>query len=311
MMNRPSVWIITPVFLLLSLGLLACRGQGEEIRLEEGITYQEVEGQSLQLDMAHPEGEGPFPALVFIHGGGWTGGNRQAFRGPIQEAAGRGYVAVSISYRLMTFDMEKKETTTAKPIFPTQIHDCKAAVRWLKAHAEKYHVDSDRIGVIGASAGGHLALLVGLAGKEADLEGSGPHLDQSSDVQAVVNIFGPTEMVTAHQGSTLAWIFRLFMGGTPEETPETYKAASPVTYVRAGAPPILTLHGDQDPVVPVQQAELLDERLKEAGAPHTLMILKGQGHGFAAAAQQKANEATWKFFAKHLKNEQVPEEPKP
>lgn len=301
-MSRLSLWIITPTVLLLGLGLLVTQGQGEEkIRLEEGITYQEVDGESLQLDMASPEGEGPFPAIVFIHGGGWGGGNRQAFRNQIQEAAKRGYVAVSISYRLMKFDMEKRETTTAKPIFPTQIHDCKAAVRWLRANAEKYHADPERIGVIGASAGGHLSLLVGLAGKEADLEGEGGHLDQSSQVQAVVNIFGPTEMVTGYQGSTLDWVFRLFMGGTPEETPERYKAASPVTYVRAGAPPILTLHGDQDQVVPVQQAELLDERLKEAGAPHTLLILKDQGHGFAGPAQQKANEATWAFFEEHLK----------
>jgi len=298
-MSRLSIWIVIPAVML--LGLLVGRGQGEEIHLEQGITYQEVEGESLKLDMARPDGEGPFPALVFIHGGGWTGGNRQAFRGQIQEAAKRGYVAVSISYRLMKFDMEKKETTTAQPIFPTQIHDCKAAVRWLRANAEKYQADPDRIGVIGASAGGHLSLLVGLSGKDADLEGDGPHLDQSSQVQAVVNIFGPTEMVTGHQGSTLAWIFRLFMGGTPEETPETYKAASPVTYARAGAPPILTLHGDQDQVVPVQQAELLDERLKAAGAPHTLVILEGQGHGFAGPAQQQANEATWGFFAEHLK----------
>src|SRR5688572_6644979 len=103
-MSRSNSWIVTPAVLPLCLGLLVSCSQAEEkIHLEQGITYQEVDGQALQLDMASPEGDGPFPAIVFIHGGGWSGGHRQAFRGPIQEAAKRGYVAVSISYRLMTF----------------------------------------------------------------------------------------------------------------------------------------------------------------------------------------------------------------
>ena len=137
--------------------------------------------------MARPEGDGPFPAIVFIHGGGWYQGNRQGYRGAIEEAAKRGYVAITISYRLMQFDESKKETTTATPIFPAQIHDAKAAVRWLRANAKKYHVDPDRIGVTGASAGGHLSLLVGLTDPTAKLEGDSGSPDQSSRVQAVVN----------------------------------------------------------------------------------------------------------------------------
>ena len=195
--------------------------------VEEGITYGKAGDTELKLDMARPEGDGPFPAIVFIHGGGWYQGSRQGYRGAIEDAAKRGYVAITISYRLMQFDESQKETTTATPIFPAQIHDAKAAVRWLRANAKNYHVDPDRIGVTGASAGGHLSLLVGLTDPAANLEGDSGSPDQSSRVQAVVNVFGPTDMAFCYEKSSVAWIFRLFMGGTPAEAAERYKAASP------------------------------------------------------------------------------------
>jgi acetyl esterase/lipase len=272
-----------------------------EISVEEGITYSKVGDQELKLDLAKPEGDGPFPAIVFIHGGGWLGGNRSHFRPFAEEAAKRGYVGLTISYRLMKFDAEKKETTTATQRFPDQIHDCKAAVRWLRANADKYHVDKNRIGVAGGSAGGHLSLLVGLTDKSDKLEGDGGNPDQSSRVQAVVNIFGPTEMASCYEGSSVAWMLRLFMGGKPEETPEVYKKASPVTYVTKDDPPILTIHGDQDKLVPVAQAKLLDQKMKAAGVQHELLILEGQGHGFGGESQQTAMKAMWDFFDKQLK----------
>ena len=226
-----------------------------EIVLEENITYGKAGDTELKLDLARPQGNGPFPAIVFIHGGGWSGGNRQGYRGQIQEAAKRGYVAATISYRLMKYDEAKKETTTADPIFPAQIHDAKAAIRWLRANAKKYNVDPNRIGVTGASAGGHLSLLVGLTDPASGLEGDSGNPDQSSRVQAVVNVFGPTDMAYCFEKSSVAWIFRLFMGGTPAEAGERYKAASPITYVSKDDPPVLTLHGDQDALVPVEQAK--------------------------------------------------------
>jgi acetyl esterase/lipase len=272
-----------------------------EITLEDNLTYGKAGGTELKLDLARPEGNGPFPAVVFIHGGGWSGGNRQAYSGAIRDAARRGYVAATISYRLMKFDEKKKETTTADPIFPAQIHDAKAAIRWVRANAEKYHVDPNRIGVTGGSAGGHLSLLVGLTDPSSGLEGDSGSPDQSSRVQAVVNVFGPTEMVSCYEKSSVAWIFRLFMGGTPAEAAERYKAASPVTYVSKDDPPVLTLQGDKDGLVPVEQAKLLDEKMKEAGAPHTLIIYAGQGHGFGGESAKKADVATWEFLDKQLK----------
>ena len=286
------------------LGLLCLTGgiaRCAEIVVEEDVTYGKAGETELKLDLARPEGDGPFPAIVFIHGGGWYQGNRQGYRGQIQEAARRGYVATTISYRLMQFDDSEKETTTATPIFPAQIHDAKAAVRWLRANAEMFNVDPSRIGVTGASAGGHLSLLVGLTDPAANLEGDSGSLEQSSRVQAVVNVFGPTEMAFCFEKSSVAWIFRLFMGGTPNEAGERYKAASPITYVSEDDPPVLTLQGDQDALVPVEQARMLDVRMKDAGASHTLMVFEGQGHGFGGEHQQEAMNAMWEFFDQHLK----------
>jgi dipeptidyl aminopeptidase/acylaminoacyl peptidase len=164
-----------------------------------------------------------------------------------------------------------------------------------------YHVNPDRIGVTGASAGGHLSLLVGLTDAAANLEGDSGSPHQSSRVQAVVNVFGPTDMAFCYEKSSVAWIFRLFMGGTPADAAERYKAASPINYVSADDPPVLTLHGDQDALVPVEQARKLDEKMKSVGAPHTLLIFEGQGHGFGGEYQQKAEKATWDFFDEHLK----------
>jgi acetyl esterase/lipase len=272
-----------------------------EVVVEENITYGHVGKTDLKLDLARPQGEGPFPAIVFIHGGGWYQGSRGAYRAAIEEAARRGYVAATISYRLMKFDEKHKQTATAEPIFPAQIHDAKAAVRWLRANAAKYRVDPNRIGVTGGSAGGHLSLLVGLTDAEDGLEGQSGHPNQSSRVQAVVNFFGPTDMAACHEKSVVAWIFRLFLNGTPGESAALYKAASPVTYIDADDPPVLTLHGDRDKLVPVEQAVALDKKMKAVGASHQLVVLKGQGHGFRGDSHRQAAAAMWRFFAQHLK----------
>lgn len=278
------------------------RGWSGGYLIDENITYGSAAKIELKLDLARPEGNGPFPAIIFIHGGGWYQGDRYAYRKQIEEAARRGYVAVTISYRLMQFDEEHRETTTASPIFPAQVHDAKAAVRWLRAHAKEYRVDPNRIGVTGESAGGHLSLLVGLSDPSHDLEGTGGNAGQPSRVQAVVNIFGPTEMTSCYETSSVAWILRLFLGGAPEDMPERYRTASPITYISPDDPPVLTLHGDRDTLVPVEQAMRLADAMKAAGAPHELVILTGQGHGFGGKRQQEATSAMWSFFDQHLKH---------
>jgi acetyl esterase/lipase len=289
--------VLTALITVILIGGVA---RAVDVTVEENITYGRGGDTELKLDIARPDGDGPFPAIVFIHGGGWYQGSRQGYQGQIMKAAKRGYVAATISYRLMKFDEAKRETTTATPSFPAQIHDAKAAIRWVRANAAKYHVDPNRIGVTGRSAGGHLSLLVGLTDAKSDLEGDGGNPDQSSRVQAVVNVFGPTDMAACHKTSSVAWIFRLFMGGTPDETAETYKAASPITYATKDDPPVLTLHGDRDALVPIAQATMLNEKMKAAGTSHRLMIFEGQGHGFGGEHGERAMTATWDFFDQHL-----------
>jgi acetyl esterase/lipase len=298
-MNENTMFRI--LSLIVAALMLLSSGAQAEITVTENVTYGKVGDIELKLDIAQPEGEGPFPAIVCIHGGGWYQGSRQGYGNQIREAAKRGYVAVTVSYRLMKFDTKNRETAKASPIFPAQIHDAKTSIRWLRGNAKKYRVDPKRIGVTGGSAGGHLSLLIGLTDAKAKLEGQGGYADQSSRVQAVVNVFGPTEMASGHDTSSVAWIYRLFMGGKPDEVPRTYKLGSPLTYVSKGDPPVLTLHGDQDTLVPIAQAKLLDAKMKKVGADHTLMIFKGQGHGFAGEHRMKATQAMWDFFEMHLK----------
>jgi acetyl esterase/lipase len=283
------------------LGTLPAFAQGPKPVVEENVIYGKAGEAELKLDLARPEGNGRFPAIVFIHGGGWYLGNREGYRDEIEEAARRGYVGVTISYRLMKFDEAKKETTTASPIFPAQIHDAKASIRWLRTNAGKYHIDPNRIGVTGRSAGGHLSLMVGLVDPQSKLEGDSGNAEQSSRVQAVVNVFGPTDMAACYRTSSVAWIFRLFMGGTPEEVADAYASASPITYVSKDDPPVLTLQGDQDELVPLEQATSLDEKMKSVGARHALTVFKGQGHGFGGEYRIKELDAMWAFFEEHLK----------
>ena len=295
--QRYSFLLVVLIVLCLASGTTWCA----DVVVDENVTYGQANQVDLKLDLARPGGEGPFPAIVFIHGGGWHLGNRQMYGRQIREAATKGYVAATISYRLMKSDENRKESTTATPIFPAQIHDAKAAVRWLRAHAREYHVDPKRIGVTGASAGGHLSLLVGLTDPAAKLEGDSGSPGQSSRVQAVVNVFGPADMFVCYEKSSVAWIFRLFMGGTPDEVGATYRAASPITYVSQDDPPVLTLHGDQDALVPVEQAIALDVKMQAAGVTHKLTVFQGQGHGFKGEDRQKAAAAMWAFFEEHLR----------
>jgi len=272
----------------------------EDITLENNLTYATVGDVKLQLDLAKPAtGKGPFPCIVFIHGGGWSGGNRHAYRTAIETAARKGYVAVTVSYRLTQPD---PQTGQPKEPFPAQIHDCKAAVRWVRAHANEHQIDPQKIGVTGGSAGGHLSLLVGLTDAKDGLEGELGNGGQSSRVQAVCNVFGPTDMPVLFQSTPAVYgLVKALCNGTLEEQPAMYKAVSPVTYISKDDPPVLTLHGSDDKLVPVEQAMILDKAMKAAGLSHELLILEGQGHGFGGQAAVKADTAMWTFFDQHLK----------
>jgi len=290
------VWWGTAVIALVVF-LVGRALQAEDVSVDENVTYGRAGDVELKLDVAHPAGAGPFPAILYVHGGAWAGGERTAYRTSIERAARRGYVAAQISYRLTGYNAATMSGGDTP--FPAQLQDCKCAVRWLRSVAGKYRIDPDRIGITGGSAGGHLSLMVGLADKEAGLEGTGGHAEYSSRVQAVVNYCGPTDLVHEYDHVPVVQPFLVALcGGTPQEKPDAYRIASPISYLSADDPPILTLHGDRDDLVPVFQARLLDEKMKEAGLPHELLVLEGQGH---AIKGEQADSAFWSFFDRHLK----------
>lgn len=279
---------------------LLCAGAATaaEIVVDENVTYRVVEGEELQLDIARPDGAGPYPAIVMIHGGGWRGGNRSRYRDAVESAARKGFVAATVSYRLTEPDEQGK----AKHPFPAQVHDVKCAIRWLRAHADQYRIDTDRIGAAGESAGGHLSLMLGVTGNSSDPEDDGCYPEQSSAVQVVVNIFGPTDLPHLHRTSEgAAPILVSFLGGPPAKARRAYRLASPITFVDKNDPPILTIHGTADTLVPPDQARRFDAAMKKAGAEHELLLIEGQGHGFHGKGRDEAIRATQAFFDEHLK----------
>jgi len=284
--------------LVLASSAAAAEPAGDIVQ-EHNIVYGKGGSEDLTLDLARPaQTSGLVPGIVYVHGGGWRGGSRNSYRNEIQDAARRGYVAVTIDYRLTQPDAQGK----AKYPFPAQLEDVKCAVRWLRANADKYHVDPKRIGATGESAGGHLVLLLAVTGDNKQFEGTGGNPDVSSQVQAVVNWFGPTDLARMYgYNPGVDPLLTALVGGTPQEHPEQYKAASPVTYVTKDACPVLTLHGTVDKLVPVDQASEFDAAMKKAGATSVVMIMKGIGHGFGGKVRHQADDDTFAFFEQHLK----------
>lgn len=258
-------------------------------RLPEGVKafrdlqYGEDKIRSLDLYVPQDAKTKP-PLLVWIHGGGWRGGSKTRIFSTLLKLTGEGYAAASVEYRL-----------NGLKAHPEHTHDCKGAIRWLRANASKYGYDARRIGVAGGSAGGHLVLMLGLTGGVKELEGTvGGNLKQSSRVQAVVNLFGPTSFELFAKNSER---FR----ARYKDAVKLYKSASPLTYLDKRDAPILTLHGDKDPLVPVSQAQLLHKACKAIDVESHLHVITGAGHGgreFSDAERYKLVKA---FFDLHIK----------
>jgi acetyl esterase/lipase len=263
------------------------------------LEYARVGDKALLLDLYVPnEPEGPLPLLVWIHGGAWRAGSKD--RCPAVGMTRRGYVVASVGYRL-----------SQEARFPAQIHDCKAAIRWLRAHADTYKIDPGRIGAWGTSAGGHLVALLGTSGGVEALEGTvGDQREQSSRIQAACDFFGPTDFLQMDAGgSDLKHNApnspeSQLIGGAIQENKDKVARANPITYVTKDDPPFLIVHGDKDRTVPINQSELLSDALKKAGVEVEFYIVKGGGHGFR---DPMAFEKTDAFFDKHLKTATKPE----
>ena len=274
--------------------LIGGSDQDKEYLVEEDLTYGKGNDVDLKLNLARPSrGKGPFPALVFLFGGGYKVGSKRNWDFVIREAAKRGYVAIAIDYRLT----DVMQDGQVKYSFPAQIHDGKCAVRWLRANANRYGIDPDRIGAVGFSAGGNLSLMLGLTGPSNGLEGECGDLRFSSRIQAVVNMAGGTDLLYHYH--IYPYDYGDLLGGTPEEFPERYRAASPLTYVSDDDPPVMTLVGTDDPVF--RQEKLLDERMRIAGVPHALIVREGVGHTRSELANLSEDNLVWLFLDEHLK----------
>jgi acetyl esterase/lipase len=263
----------------------------EGVKFERGIEFSNAADQHLQLNLAQPSGKGPFPAVVCIHGGGFRAGKRESCDALCLTLAQRGYVAMTITYRL----------APAFP-FPAAVQDCKTAVRWLRANAAKYNVDPSRIGVTGGSAGGHLAQFLGVTSGVREFEGEG-NSGESSDVKCAVNYFGPSDLTKSYGKSVdAAEVLPLFFGGNLEQKRREHITGSPLYWVTPHAAPTLCIHGTEDKYVAFEQAEWLVDKLKASAVEAELLKLEGAGHGFKGADAEKAQGALLEFFDKHLRN---------
>ncbi len=255
-----------------------------------------------KLDLYVPEGSGPFPLIVVVHGGGFMMGDKGEVPG-IDALLAAGYAVASVNYRL-----------SGEALYPAQIQDVKAAVRWLRAHAGEYNLNPDKFGAWGASAGGNLVSLLGTSCGVAALEGADlGNADQSSCVQAVVDWFGPIDflqMDTQFSGTSCAQDHNaasspesMLVGGPIQDNPEAVKAANPITYVSAKAPAFFIEHGTADCNVPPQQSQLLYDALKATigEGQVTLTYLEGAGHGGSQFETAENMKLVTDFLDKYLK----------
>ena len=266
-----------------------------DARILTDVEYGKAGKTALLMDLALPKdaSEKPQPAVVWIHGGGWSKGSKTPNVAAL--LVGHGYVTASVDYRL-----------TGKAAFPAQIHDCKAAVRFLRAHARDYGIDPERIGVWGASAGGHLAALLGTTGGVKELEGNSGSPGESSRVQAVCDFFGPADlMVIAREMRVTPTPVEGLLRGPVVEKTELARLASPISHVTRDDAPILIVHGDKDELVPISQSESFYEALKKAGVDAELIRVKNAGHGFPESGTEPSRREIMRtvvqFFDKCLR----------
>ena len=262
-----SLFAIVCAFLL---PVVFCNG-----RVERNVTYGRADDVELKMDVYFPANStsNTVPAVIFIHGGAWRRGDKSRLTFPqlLPMLLRHGFLVASINYRL-----------APKYKFPAQIEDAKCAVRFLRAHAKQLRIDPNRIGVEGESAGGQLAALLGLTNPNAGFDGRGGWNNQSSQVEAVVDMFGPADLTAFDfQSNDYYRTIGEEVFGAKSGDDSALKRASPVNYISKGAPPFLILQGDRDETVPLKQSEELDEQLKAVGDFSILVVVKNAGHGLS------------------------------
>jgi acetyl esterase/lipase len=270
----------------------------DDVKVTLDLPYADSGNPAQRLDLflpSKPATDKPLPVIVFIHGGAWHAGSKASGRGNVMPYVGSGrYAGASVEYR---FSQEAK--------WPAQIHDCKAAIRWLKGHAKEYNLDPEKIAVWGGSAGGHLVAALGVTGDVKELEGTlGKHLDQTSRIACVADYFGPTNLLTMGDfPSTMKHNAAdspesQLIGGAIQENKEQARNASPMTYLSKDDAPVFIAHGTADPLVPYNQSEIFAAALKENGVPVYVQTIQEGGHG--GFEGPKLNARLKAFFDKYL-----------
>lgn len=283
-------------------------------RWQKDLVYSRAGGEELKLDIVSPaQGSGPFPVVLYFHGGGWQAGRRQDAYGQLRFLASQGFAAITVSYRFVP-----------RHPWPAQVHDAKTAVRYVRAHAKDLNVDPERMAAAGDSAGATLALMLGLTGPEDGLEGEGEWREMSSRVRAVVSFYSAADFTrggaltetprTPEQEKRRAELETVFqpyykktamqviadMGGTTDPQSPRWKQLSPLTYVSPGDAPTLIIQGDADPIVVPEQARWLADALAAEGVPHELLMIPGGGHGFTREQYTVAGARMVVFLQRHL-----------
>jgi acetyl esterase/lipase len=259
-----------------------------DYRVQRDLVYSSPGGNDLRLDAYLPEGEGPFPAILVVHGGAWRSGGKGQLAGYARTLARRGYAAFSINYRL-----------APKHKFPAQLEDCQAAVRWIRKHAETYDVDPNRIGGVGYSAGGHLVTLLGVlsAGNGDDK----PQADEDTSLQAVCAGGAPCDF---REMPPQSLFLAFWLGGPRFQFPETYEAASPAAFVSEKAPPMFFFHGTEDDLVPTSSPTNMVRALRAAGVPCDIHLVEQAGH-IATCFNGPSLNKCCEFFDEHLRGGQA------
>jgi acetyl esterase/lipase len=263
----------------------------DDLIYEPAVAYANADPQQV-MDIVRPRDGGPrHPTILLIHGGGFRAGSRNGYLAQCIRLAQLGYVAATADYRL-----------APKAPFPAAVHDVKAAVRYLRANAAKLGVDPDRIGTTGGSAGGHLALFLGMTGGVPEFEGDGPNRDQSSRVSVVVSMYGPSDFTKSYGRSVdAAEVLPLFLGGDVNHERLAHIKASPLYWVTPDAPPTLAIQGTKDRFVNYEQSVWIIERLLAAGVDAELETIEGADHGFKGADAERAEKRMIGFFDRYLK----------
>jgi len=274
----------------------ALRGTAAEavpVELIKDIEYARIGEVSLKLDLRLPAGAARAPLIVWVHGGAWRGGSKTGV--PIAKLVSEGYAIASVDYRLST-----------QARFPAQIHDLKAAIRFLRGHGDQWHLPTAKIVIAGDSAGGHLAALVGVSNGNPQLEGKvGADRAQTSSVQGIISFYGAANLTTILSQSTPHGLsvrvpaLELLLGAQPGDVPELARLASPVFHVDPSDPPLLLFHGDHDAQMPINQSHELCGAYEKAKAPVEFVVVHGAGHGGNAFYDEERLAIVRRFLQKY------------